>query len=1434
MNQKNSVASSWTLTLIVNAMKAGLVWMIVVGTMLTALHVRGQVWEEVTLPGQFAQGYYLDVFFLPSNPQYGWACGFSGFVVRTTNGGQTWQGSVVPYNGRAGGHLESIHFVDAFNGYTSGPCGVFRTTDGGATWTDITPPFPSEGPWGCYFLSATTGVVLGGGCAGPQNFFRTTNGGASWTLFQANLNASGLTDAILYPNGSGFAVSSGILWQTSDGGATWSILTSTGPNYWNEELTRSGNSFLIPWAGSNCSGQGSGGGGRFSTDGGQTWRSYSTGVPMFGAFLHDSQRGWICGYARQVWYTTDAGQSWQYRGCGTRGDLDDLWMIDDTTGFVVGQGIYRYARAQRTASKTLVDFGAHCPPVLRLDTLYLRNRSWNATSVRLSLSGQHASAFAVVQPASAQTIGVPSCDSLMVVVRYQPSTDGVHTAALSAEFSSGETLVVQLRGERIGNAVTVQDTLVEVTGVPAGEAVTLSLGLQNRSTLSGQVVSVTRLSGATFMVDGALPLAIPPGGNTLRFRFVPPDTGWFVSRVRIRTEPCSRDTVVTLRVYARSPIISATALTFNSPCGEGVQDSVLITNTGNSDLVISALWIEPLGVPIQVIGSSRGSLPIVTPPSESTWVHLRYEGYGSGTASLVLEHNDQTLVRPITRPLRVPLSYGSAPPSWTSSPRVLDFGTLCVGESHILFAEIVNTGTVPLALTARADAPFAIAANRQFSLAPRTRQQIGVSFTPVQAGRWSSALVLAIEPCSRADTILLQGHAETTLLAVEPQPVVVRVQVGESRRIPVVVRSTGSAYARISQIELTPVLTQWRLRTPPLPLTLQPGRGDTIWLDVEAGDTPTQLTGRLCVDADTLCPVQACVEVRCIVEPREFHDLQLSPLQHVFAFQRCTPRRERRTVTIANNGTFVETVTAARIEPAGAPFAIVSPVLPFSIRPGEQVEIGIEYAPVEEGIHQATLVLESPAAWSTPRQVELVGSFGRVITQCSPERTSFGTLATCSAVQELPVRFFSRGMLSDTLVLVAVPERPGWSVPASAQVVAIAPNDSAEVVLRFDPSAGEVGGAWVDQFVWESRVCPLQLRVEVAYQVVRPQLSYSPAEIDLGRLMQHSTVRAQVEIGVLPPVEEFTVVSWELTTIAGAADLQLDAPLPFATKVPQRALIAYTVTPRQVGPYRAQVRFAVVSRLGSAQCHDTIVVMLTGNVEEEHYWGRLSMHRHTGLVGDTIRVPVVLSTRDSSADALWRAMPAAIGFVVRYDAFVLDAVGAVAGSGGVELPTVRELGLLQVRVPRESRVGMLGSSDTLATLVFVGLQSPPLRSELHFTRSWAETLKPYTIEHDDGEVVLDACVPWARFVLSSEVHLRVVPNPADDAHPPTLEVVADSTTTLECALYRNDGRQVAQWTLHVEKGHYWHLLPCEGSGVYFLRVSQRNGVSRWVFPLVVR
>ncbi len=309
-------------------------------------------WKKVTtIPppydnGPNQGGYYLEVMFLPSNPKLGWTCGFNGYVLRTVDGGNTWHGTVV----QPGLQLESINFLDSLNGYTSGypkefgnEGRIFKSTDGGVTWFNVTPPDPGYILWGNYFLTPNIGVVIGGGCGNVEKFYHTSDGGASWSLFEGNDN-SGMTDAILFsPNGLGYAVSSGRLWRTSDGGLTWSIMSVTGGEDWQEEITISGNTFLLPYA-TGCGGEMNDGGLRISTDGGINWKQFRTGHTMFGAFLLDSKRGWGVGTSKAIYYTSDAGKTWELRNCGIQNNdsLDDVYFINDTTGWVVGNGIYKY------------------------------------------------------------------------------------------------------------------------------------------------------------------------------------------------------------------------------------------------------------------------------------------------------------------------------------------------------------------------------------------------------------------------------------------------------------------------------------------------------------------------------------------------------------------------------------------------------------------------------------------------------------------------------------------------------------------------------------------------------------------------------------------------------------------------------------------------------------------------------------------------------------------------------------------------------------------------------------------------------------------------------------------------------------------------------------------------------------------------------------
>jgi photosystem II stability/assembly factor-like uncharacterized protein len=172
-------------------------------------------WDKITnIPPQYQNSKgWLEFWFLDSDPNYGWVCGFNGMVLRTTDGGNSWQGTIVPNADQ----LESITFTDKYTGYVSGTSvygygAIYKSTDGGQTWREITDKRRVSQLWGNYFLDSNNGIIIGGGCDfAPLQFFRTTDGGNSWSLFQYPSMNSALSDVILRPDGTGYATSSGLI-----------------------------------------------------------------------------------------------------------------------------------------------------------------------------------------------------------------------------------------------------------------------------------------------------------------------------------------------------------------------------------------------------------------------------------------------------------------------------------------------------------------------------------------------------------------------------------------------------------------------------------------------------------------------------------------------------------------------------------------------------------------------------------------------------------------------------------------------------------------------------------------------------------------------------------------------------------------------------------------------------------------------------------------------------------------------------------------------------------------------------------------------------------------------------------------------------------------------------------------------------------------------
>jgi len=414
-------------------------------------------WKKAVLPQSIANGYFLDVFFLPANPQYGWACGFDGHIAITSDGGNSWNASII--QGRP--FLESIHFVDSKHGFTSGPGGVFKTINGGISWTNISSFINMSQIWGCYFVDKDNGMYVGGGCNGSaQVFVRTTNGGNSWSVFESYEDETGLADLILYAkDGLGYAVSSGLLWQTQNGGRSWNVFaTIAGPRAWAEEITHVKNSFLTPFSGDDCfGGIRNYGGANFTTDNGRTWNQYTTNKSMFGSFLIDEKKGWICGDQAEVLFTSNSGKDWTKINCGLdNANIDDVWFVNDSLGWAAGQGLFMFSYIDLPASFIKAPPKPYCVG----DTVNLtvsdefENVTWN-------IGGNTENSARVTKNTTviARAYHKPTCRTITdtVVIEYNPPVQAQLNVKKDTILCGNDELTISVEGR--------YDTLIWYDGV---------------------------------------------------------------------------------------------------------------------------------------------------------------------------------------------------------------------------------------------------------------------------------------------------------------------------------------------------------------------------------------------------------------------------------------------------------------------------------------------------------------------------------------------------------------------------------------------------------------------------------------------------------------------------------------------------------------------------------------------------------------------------------------------------------------------------------------------------------------------------------------------------------------------------------------------------------------------------------------------------------
>lgn len=180
----------------------------------------GTTWTDIT-PDPAEVEPIAALYFL--TPQQGWAT-CQQELYTTVNGGATW--TTIPLSFIP----QDIHFMDALVGYATGglpassPAVVMKTTDGGLTWTQVlSSSDPNVFVNTNEFLNVVDANILFTNLQWTNKLFRTTDAGATWDTIVCD-SVFQIVDFHFNSADSGHILSSmGQLFQTNDGGVTWTL-----------------------------------------------------------------------------------------------------------------------------------------------------------------------------------------------------------------------------------------------------------------------------------------------------------------------------------------------------------------------------------------------------------------------------------------------------------------------------------------------------------------------------------------------------------------------------------------------------------------------------------------------------------------------------------------------------------------------------------------------------------------------------------------------------------------------------------------------------------------------------------------------------------------------------------------------------------------------------------------------------------------------------------------------------------------------------------------------------------------------------------------------------------------------------------------------------------------------------------------------------------
>ena len=419
----------------------------------------------------FVDGAFEDVASLDASTAV--AVGWAGTIVKTTDGGGTWQSHSFPTSN----DLQSVCFVDANVGYAvGGDYGtssiVLKTTDGGVTWRALSTGV-RHSLESVFFTDANTGWIVGR----DGVIVATTDAGATWKTQHQDAN-HWFAGVHFVSSTTGWAVGDTIL-KTTNGGTTWNPQPNPTPYSMNDVV------FIDSqrgWAvgGDMTFGWYTGQSAILRTsDGGTSWSAYYPSLKdyLLGVDFINPTTGWAVGGEGTILKTTDGGISWSTEQSNVSSIVMAVDFVTATDGWAVGiNGIQRCVPPMTVARLSGTDrYGTSVKtsqsefPTTASVVVIATGENWPDALGAGVLAAKAGGPLLITRKASIPASVSAEVDRLSPSKAYIIGSESAVSGSVEDVLKAKGITVVRLGGvDRYETAALVADEVASVEGTPSG------------------------------------------------------------------------------------------------------------------------------------------------------------------------------------------------------------------------------------------------------------------------------------------------------------------------------------------------------------------------------------------------------------------------------------------------------------------------------------------------------------------------------------------------------------------------------------------------------------------------------------------------------------------------------------------------------------------------------------------------------------------------------------------------------------------------------------------------------------------------------------------------------------------------------------------------------------------------------------------------------